>query len=281
MYIFIPFGIFSFHIDERISRSRSNTPGDENAVFGFVGLYPLNKRIGSKKQKQNSLSELEIYPHGTAMVISSVNVLVPYHVIHDNNLTRYGLIREIIVETGISEEEVIELELVEESETEDWSVLKRKDDLHFDKKVVIALEVDLPKARDEVGIRDFPAGLLTVSSTTELKIESTKTKVCGYESRADTEQVPFKAIRVLQKGTKVKPTKLKDVIRVERGRVNGSCGAPYFWKDKVVAFHFESINDNGSGSAESHVSYSLGYVLCRLPQFMKLYNMSNWGSEAI
>ena len=65
---------------------------------------------------------------------------------------------------------------------------------------------------------------------------------------------------------------VQDIITVYGGRVRGSCGAPYFsTRGEVVAFHIFSINDAeddmSSTSNHSHLSYSQGYVLSRLPAF--------------
>ena len=243
------------------------------------GDAPKKTSAGKRKREMESpLSDFVVHPHGTAMVLSSVNVLVPYHVIHDHKFLRCGVVRELYAGIGLNVEEFIELEVVDECKAEDWSILKRKDSEKFDTKVRIAMEKDLPAERDEIGIRDFPVGLLTSSSTTKLKVSSTHTKVCWYEPRGDKKSDgPFKGIHILAQGTKRKPIKPEAVVRVERGRVVGSCGAPYFWRDLVFAFHFESVNDHDGSSAHSHVSYSMGYVLCRLPKFMKFYNAQNWG----
>ena len=182
---------------------------------------------------------------------------------------RYGVIRELTSGYGVSESDIIELEILHESKAEDWSILKRKDDRLFDTQVKIAMEKDLPIKREEIGIRDFPVGLFTSDSGTKLTIGSTLSKVCWYETRSDPNTNSMEPVPILKEETSGKIVKkIEDVIRVEGGRVVGSCGAPYFWMDKVVAFHFESNNDFGSGSAHSHVSFSLGYVLCRLPCFM-------------
>jgi hypothetical protein len=62
---------------------------------------------------------------------------------------------------------------------------------------------------------------------------------------------PFKGIKIVRKGSAKKILKKQeDVIRVESGRVVGSCGAPCFFKDKVVAFHAESNNDYGSSGSQ-------------------------------
>ena len=67
---------------------------------------------------------------------------------------------------------------------------------------------------------------------------------------------------------------MKDAVKVEGGRTTGSCGGLYFTRSgKVFAFHERSFNDiMDDGSIQSHHSKSVGYVLCRLPNFMKWYN---------
>ena len=75
-----------------------------------------------------------------------------------------------------------------------------------------------------------------------------------------------------------------DEHRVGRmDRICASCGAAYFnVSGKVVAFHIESIDDgeeiSSYNSDRSHPSFSVGLVLCRLPNFRNWYN-HNVGSD--
>jgi hypothetical protein len=70
------------------------------------------------------------------------------------------------------------------------------------------------------------------------------------------------------------------VVMVDGGRVSGSCGAPYFnAQEEVVAFHFDSVDYSDtykslSRSSSDHVSYSHGYVLCRVASFVGWYERS-------
>ena len=72
-----------------------------------------------------------------------------------------------------------------------------------------------------------------------------------------------------------------DVAFVTNGLSRGSYGAPYFaGSNKVFAFQVESVDDviasTSNSSSGSHQSYCNGYVLCRLPSFMRAFrNIGN------
>lgn len=214
------------------------------------------------------------------MVLSSNHILIPYQVVYDNKLRSYGVLKEIKVTVNgyeVIAEDIIELQIVQECKSEDWIIMKRIDNNCFDSSVKLVVDEDsLPQPRDKVGIKDFPVGLLTSNSATKIRVESVPTKVIWYEARNPilpnkSKSSEFKGARIVRSGEIASPLP-EDVIRVKLGRVTGSCGAPYFFDDKVVAFHFESSDEIMVGSDTSYVSYSCGYVLCRLPLFMEFYS---------
>jgi hypothetical protein len=78
--------------------------------------------------------------------------------------------------------------------------------------------------------------------------------------------------------------KLLEVV-VEKGTVSpGSCGGPYFNdRGHAFAFHVASTDESSDNadddlsslSDESHVSFNVGRVFCRLPKFMSSWKELN------
>ena len=142
----------------------------------------------------------------------------------------------------------------------------------------------MPARRSFVTIKDFPVGLsCSSSSSTPLEIVSHKCEITQYQYRElakkkeKTASLKSSELTVLSSSARRRKTTVKpqDVLVVHIGRVGGSSGAPYFAEHgKVVAFHVESIDDDDGATASpnSHTSYSRGYVLCRLPNFVRWYN---------
>ena len=122
-------------------------------------------------------------------------------------------------------------------------------------------------------------GLVNSFSAAKLSVLSVLAKVSMYECRLQprpasmTGDTSF-SVPVVKSALRTIDTD-EVVIMVSGGRVKGSCGAPYFnLRGEVVAFHFESVDDSESETSahSNHVSYSHGYVLCRLARFMSFYN---------
>jgi hypothetical protein len=165
---------------------------------------------------------------------------------------------------------------------EDWAVFKRCNG-HFAFFAHICPEVELPAKNAKIGIRYFPVGLVTSSSSNKLTIQSFEAKVAQYEL--------FDPINISIKRRKgnggrvvdtepVRDTKMERELTVVGGRVN-SCGAPYFSpNNKVLAFHVQRLDNNSDSisisnsytSDRCHTSYSHGLVLCRLPKFKNWFN---------
>ena len=170
--------------------------------------------------------------------------------------------------------------------SEDWIVFKRVDGT-FEFWSTICPEDNLPSPRDHVGIRDYPVGLTRSITAPTLSLASVSAKVYQYGNREAVVKQNEMNVAVEQDGGvkqdlvmeivndseyKEPEQAVQDIITVYGGRVRGSCGAPYFsTRGEVVAFHIFSINDAeddmSSTSNHSHLSYSQGYVLSRLPGF--------------
>lgn len=235
-----------------------------------------------------SKSQLQAVPRGTGFAISDKYVLTARHnCIDDLDLIfpAIGLVREMRTTKGIVESTIIKLKPVASNSVDDWAVFERESGT-FPASVNICSEAGLPRpgTREPLGIKDYPVGFIDSSSTSKLEVMSVFAKFCYYEERLPENGRTRKgsvlfSVPVVKDAdalAQMSPA-IEDVIMVDGGRATGSCGAPYFnLRGEVVAFHVESVNDGDekSSSRDSHVSYSHGYVLCRLPSFVSWYECS-------
>jgi hypothetical protein len=274
---------FVSHICLRVGPERPSTPGDSECVFGLIELTVV------KKRKKESLMSTAC---GSAFAISPNYVITARHnlVTKDGYEKSVALVKEIVEDVPLMEDNLIKLSLVANSADNDWAVLQRDDGNAFTKYAAICPEGELPLERSVVGVKDFTSGMFEVGSSTKLTVQSVSTKVCQYEPRAsdcmDLSSVMH--IPVIRHGEVAPPqvARTEDTIMVSGGRVYGSCGAPYFAENgKVVAFHVRSLDDSpehlgpstrSQSSNRSHVSYSHGYVFCRLPDFVA-WHVANIG----
>ena len=255
---------------------RPVTPGDSDSVFGLIELTLTKKR---------KIMTLMATACGSAFAISNQYVITARHnlLYTDGRVKDVGLVKEMVEGVPLNETDIIKLKLVKHSVDNDWAVLQRCDGETFPKHATVCPDLELPTDRSTVGVKDFTTGIFEVGSATKLKVLSVSTKVCQYEPRAsDNMNVSsMMHIPVIRKGEQMPllPQRIEDTIMVIGGRVYGSCGGPYFAENgKVVAFHVRSLDDSpepsgrstrSRSSNRSHVSYSQGYVLCRLPDFVE------------
>ena len=250
--------------------ARATTPGDAAAVFCIVNLV-------------TQVHGQAAFPRGTGFAISAKLLFTARHNCVDDNhpadVLLVGAVREISSRRSLGESEIVELDLVASDIEEDWAIFSRREG-DFSAHVGICSEEGLPAVRDVIGIKDYPVGLINSSSAEKLSVVSVLAKVSMYEQRPAPPSAKAKAsffvpvVKVAAPATN--PTD-EVVIMVSGGRVQGSCGAPYFnVRGEVVAFHFESVDDSESDSSahSSHISFSHGYVLCRLPNFTSWYTAS-------
>ena len=152
---------------------------------------------------------------------------------------------------------------------EDWVIFQRTDSEEFQNAAVLCEEEDLPdencEHNEKVTVRYYNAGLFSK----KLKQLHRTTELIMYQDCDDVEATA--------------DVEDEAEIVIADGAVSGVCGAPYYFKDKVVAFHVESDNESlkftervqtkkmlkSLSTTYSH--FSVGRVLCRLPAFMKLY----------
>ena len=261
------FGSVSIHAPTCYSSGeRPSTPGNANAVFCVVASNETQQAV----------------PRGTGFAISNTYVFTARHTCVDDSgkiFSMVCLVKEIIRGEKLRRSAAIMLRHVSSNADDDWAVFERVDG-EFACSVKICPEGRLPSEREAIGIKDFPAGLINTSSTAKLTVQSIRAKVCQYEKRlpdADHESAAFILQFEDEDESEVaaqSSSTVEDVIMISGGRVSGSCGAPYFnTAGEVVAFHVESVDDTDakSSSRSSHVSYSHGYVICRLPSFVKWY----------
>ena len=267
------------HAPCKISVDRPSTPGDADAVFCVVMLGDT----GPNNMQQ-------AVPVGTGFAISNTHVFTARHNCFGDGedvQPNVGLVKEIVTREITPRSALITLEYVESHAADDWAVFKRIDGGEFASSVKICPEYRLPSAslRAPIGIKDFPVGLFDTSSTAKLTVASVQAKVYQYEKKlpvTDTKSSRKRSAQfVMQIGDVAEPLSpaVEVVIMVDGERVSGSCGAPYFnAQGEVVAFHFESVDDSdtnkSSSRSSSHVSYSHGYVLCRIPTFVEWYERS-------
>jgi hypothetical protein len=199
-----------------------------------------------------------------------------------------GLVKCLVENEAIHMSDVIMLELEHASVDNDWVIMKPSPSngksepfKHF---VCMCEEAELPPERQAIGVKDFAVGLYEVGSSTKLQVGSTSCKVVHYEPRESPNRDNRSGFHVplLPDGIPIsRQDRSEDTIMINGGRVYGSCGAPYFAENgKVVAFHVRSLDDapepsshstRSHTSSRSHVSFSQGYVLCRLNDFVNWY----------
>ena len=226
-------------------------------------------------------------PVGTGFAISKTHVFTARHNCVDDSGDIHpaiGLVKDIVTGEITPKSALIMLNHVKSNTADDWAVFERVGG-EFASSVKICPECRLPSAslRAPIGIKDFPVGLIDTDSTAKLTVASVQVKVYQYEKRlpgAETKRSRKRSAQfVMQIGNVAAESSpaVEDVITVDGGRVSGSCGAPYFNAEgEVVAFHVESVDDTDSKSSSrsSHVSFSHGYVLCRLPSFVSWFENS-------
>jgi hypothetical protein len=211
---------------------------------------------------------------GTAFAVSPKLALSAWHNLSENGFRAGDVIllcKEVNEGVVLRSSPVVTV--FDYHEDEDWVLLELVGSGSvFTINASLCPEAELPPDRDGagqsvvVGIRDFPAGL--ISSFSRLTVASTQGKIWNYSSKV-TPQTGVKKLRLADQF----PPSEQNMINVCGGRVAGSCGAPYFASNgKVIAFHVASVNDADSADAKSsnghsHTSYSEGHVLARLAVF--------------
>jgi len=280
-----------------------STPGDSNVVF-IVGEI-----VNCPKTKENPLGIEGVIPLGTSFALTETFVFTACHNVilderdddgneeegntkkrkkqqkKDQVLSTIALMKEFDRES-IFLGDIIVASLVSYCSLgkEDWAVYERTSGI-FPHYAHVCPSAELPEKNTKIGIRDCPVGLWTVGASSKITVvESFGTKVSNYQtwepptSPGDPLRPARKMLRVVNHP---KPPAEERVIQVVGGRINRSCGAGYFApNNKIVAFHFESVNDeeeiasavNSTESTSSHFSFGHGLVLCRLTAFRKWYN---------
>lgn len=234
------------------------------------------------KGKSNKGEIISAVPAGTSFALSDSFLFTAAHTVFNAKGTpcaEIGVVKAYEDPVVVDDIVVLTYENHCSDKDEDWAVYKRSTG-SFSHYVQVCPENELPASGAQIGIRDFPVGLVTVGSVTNVTLESFHTKVSNYQVFVDS--VPSTSKKRKFGVTKVKPMEQpRRAIQVVGGRVTGACGAAYFGPNgKVVAFHVESVDDgrdevsisHSYNSDRSHTSYSIGLVLCRLAKFKTWYN---------
>ena len=196
------------------------------------------------------------------------------------------LVKSLATFSKILRSDVIKLKVTPfaEDKNDDWILLEREDGTFDSFYEICESDDELPPDNSEIAVKHFPVGLIDTSSVALLQVVSTTQRLYFYSPRLPPPTPPPPTKR--QKPSSITFTitdnaseivKLTaDVAFVSYGLSRGSCGAPYFaGSNKVFAFHVESVDDvmesKSNSSSGSHQSYCNGYVLCRLPSFMRAF----------
>ena len=232
---------------------RATTPGDSATVYCLL---------------------VDDEPIGTTFAIANNMVLTAYHNL-DTDFKTLSICKFVTRDKNNDyvTDKIIVVKVFKQDSEEDWAILVAEKN-NFSSIAVICRDNELPEKRGIIGIRDYEVGMFSTDSRTKLEDASSGViKVAGYENRVTPPSSPGHLAKKVKVVENYEP-QIEDSIVVEGGRVSGSCGAPYFATNgKVVAFHVRSINDasNDSVSQDSHLSKSVGLVLCRLPVFWAWY----------
>jgi hypothetical protein len=248
---------------------RPSSPGNKKVVFGLV--------ITQSGDTQGR-------PVGTLFAISPNFAITACHNIMDDNnqpMNNIGAISKLELHSMNSG--FIPLEVIYTSISEDWAVLKPRSNFLFQAFTEMCVDSDkLPDVDSYIGIVDFPAGIINTSSSSRMTIDHLSAKLLHYEREYNDLPVSTDPTFAISTSADIpRDNSDEKIVLVRGGRVRGSCGAPYFTgRGDVFAMHFESINDADEvNSDHSHLSYSKGYVFCRLPEFVNWYN--NYFKNAI
>jgi hypothetical protein len=257
LFCFAILNLFSFQIT-----GRPSTPGSNDAVYGII------------MRKGTVCSVI-----GTAFSVSSRLAISASHNFTDNLYDQADslyLCKEINQGVFLADSPMVSR--VNFNSAEDWAILELLLGFQdFHNWVPLCPENQLPNESEDapavekdIGIRDFPSGL--IDSMARVTIGSMTGKLYNYCAHSDH----IVSINALQAAHSF-PQAQRSMLNIRGGRELGSCGAPYFAANgKVVAFHVGSVNDSdtadtSSASGHSHASYSRGHVLCRLTNFTQEY----------
>jgi hypothetical protein len=227
-------------------------------------------------------------PTGTAFAISNSLVLTAFHNLAEKK--SYFEFAKLCLEITLDvngcfvTDKLIEVRLVQFDTEEDWAVLERvtgsnsssNDNDHAFTFADIALNSNvMPKINNPVTVAEFAVGLLNTSSTNQLSCSYKFLSVIGFESRKTPPPTKNKKVKLVE----TMPDVVIDAIKLSGGGFNGSCGAPFCFNSRVIAFHTISVNDNDNDSVsmsshQSHRSWSIGHVLYMLPNFYRWYTTS-------
>lgn len=191
--------------------------------------------------------------------------------------SKLAITKIIQIDFELLDSAILELSILGHNEEEDWAVLLSTKE--FTRYVTICSENDLPSTNSEVEIRHYPVGMISSCSLSKLDVSVAHTRLFQYEcdlppATKTSGSIRNSIFKITTAPSASSRTINEKVAVFYGGLVDGSCWGPVFiGRDKVMAFHFESVNDslNGNSDGFSHQSVCKAYVYCRLPNFWNLY----------
>lgn len=224
----------------------------------FITVKPPRFSTGSDDAVYCIITTNSNCPVGSGFAISPELIVTANHVrFADATVLAVSAVKSLLKQGDkiIEPELKIELEVVVCNAAEDWCVLKRKDGSLFAHVAPLANEDELPdecaQHHEKITIRYFCGGLFREKLTVRHKV-------------ADMDQ--FQRCDDIEADNEAE-------LQVKGGfTTSGMCGAPYFYNDKVIAFHVqsdsESLQYDEMNTKKYTEHFSVGRVLCRLPLFM-------------
>lgn len=260
--------------------------------FKLIFTFQFSTPVAAADRRDSTGSETHVFllidsvtsiPVGTVFAIASNLLLSANHnrLDPDTNLPLEMSFAKILRKKDgviVPPDDKVGLKVLAFDTKEDWVIFERTDSERFLDTAVLCEEHDLPdennKHNVDITIRYYNAGLFK----NRLKQVHRKAQFFYYQDCDDV-----KATADVEDEAE---------IFVSEGAVRGVCGAPYYYQDKVVAFHVESDSeamlfdrkndmcDMIESVISTHSHFSVGRVLCRLPAFMELYRR-NFKMESV
>ena len=204
-------------------------------------MFLVLKLTRGRGEKNNG-EIVNAVPVGTSFALSDKLLFTAAHNVCEMTVAarKIGVVQVYEDPVLISDIVVLAYECHCSDKDKDWAVYKRSTG-SFTHSALICPVHELPKKGIRIGIKDFPAGLVTIESVTEADLDSFHSKVFNYQVFSNSAVSRKRKFNVV----KTKPvTAVEGALLVVGGRIPGSCGAAYFHVNgKVVAFQKESVDD--------------------------------------
>lgn len=203
-------------------------------------MFLVLKLTRGRGEKNNG-EIVNAVPVGTSFALSDKLLFTAAHNVCEMNVAarKIGVVQVYEDPVLISDIVVLAYECHCSDKYEDWAVYKHSTG-SFTHTALICPEHELPKKGIRIGIKDFPAGLVTIESVTEADLDPFHSKVFNYQIFSNSAVSRKRKFKVV----KTTVTAVEGALLVVGGMIPGSCGAAYFHVNgKVVAFQKESVDD--------------------------------------